>query len=108
MQNEHIEKLIDETLESINGAKRATPKPFLLTRINARLAEKNALANIWTRVGMILTSPAYAIAGILIILLINAIVISQVNTSSSQNSAGTKDEFAVNVVSIYDIENQEP
>lgn len=108
MQNKGIEKKVEETLESLNGMRRAAPPLFLLTRINAKIKERTELVNIWTMAGVILTRPMYTIAGILFIILINVIVISRINNSVPGNSTGSKDEFVVNVVSIYDIENLEP
>ena len=36
-KNEHINKLIEEALNSLDGAERATAKPYLFTRLNARM-----------------------------------------------------------------------
>ena len=109
MQKKSIEKLVDETINSFDGAERAAAKPFLLTRINAKLQADPQ--NVWTRAGSFLSSPRVALAGLLLILALNAaIIIRNTNEENSivQNTTAVKDEFAINVISIYDTENQEP
>jgi hypothetical protein len=40
-RDKHIEKKVEQTLHALDGMERARPKPFLYTRIKARL-EKGA------------------------------------------------------------------
>ena len=110
MQKQRIEKLVEETLNSFDGAKKAEPKPFLLTRVLARMQGQAEVQNIWARAGSFLSKPAVALAGLLLIVLVNAAIIMSNNddNSSVQNITSSKDEFAINVSSIYDNENQEP
>ena len=110
MQKHHIEKLVEETISSFDGVKRAEPKPFLLTRILARKRGEDAVQNIWTRAGSFLSKPAVAFAGLVLIVFVNAAIImsNSDDNSSVQNSTSSKDDFAINVISIYDNENQEP
>jgi hypothetical protein len=111
MQKSSIEKLVDETINSLNGAVRAEAKPFLLTRIYARMQNEAGLQNIWTRAAAFLTTPRVALAGLLLIVILNVTIIMQRSAGPAntvQNSTSAKDEFAINVVSIYDVENQEP
>ncbi len=113
MQKRDIEKLVEETLSSFDGAERASAKPFLLTRIFARMQNKDAAPNLWSRAGAFLSKPAVAFCGLLLILAVNAaIIISNVqsnnNNTAVQNTNMAKDDFAINVISIYDLENQEP
>jgi len=110
MQDRSIEKLVEQTIDSFDGTKRAEAKPFLLTRIFARMQNRSP-QNIWTKAGSLLSTPRVALAGLLVIILINATIIMQYMGSGSntaQNTATVKDEFAINMISIYDIENQEP
>jgi len=110
MQKRSIEKLVEETLDSLEGAKRAEAKPFLLTRVLAKINSGEETANAWTRISVFLSKPAVALAGLLLIILINAAIIFS-NTKDNeniQNINSSKDEFAVNVLSIYESENQEP
>ena len=111
MKKNSIEKLVEETINSFDGAERATAKPFLLTRINARMQNQPGAQNIWAKAGALLGTPRVALAGLLLILALNAtIIIKNTNTDNTivQNTTVAKDEFAINVISIYDIENQEP
>jgi hypothetical protein len=111
MQNSSIEKLVEETINSLDGTKRAEAKPFLLTRIFARMQNQDAPQNIWTKAGSFLSTPRVALAGLLLIIILNATIIMQYTGAignPAQNTTTAKDDFAINVISIYDIENQEP
>lgn len=111
MQKRDIEKLTDDTINSFDGANRAETKPFLLTRIYARMRSREAAQNIWMKAGSFLSTPRVALAGLALIIILNAAILIRHSNSDEnvvQNSNVVKDEFAMNVVSIYDIENQEP
>ena len=63
---------IDEILKSIDGIKKATPKPFLLTRVSARIKVANALPeNIWYKIAFYLKKPSVAFAAVILLVLIN-------------------------------------
>lgn len=106
--NKNIDKLIEETLDSVNDIKRAEAKPFLLTRINARM--NNGSASVWEKAVWIISRPAVAFAGLCLILLIN--VMAMMNTADAKrtdNITQSPDEYAYTSVStIYDIENTQP
>lgn len=109
MKEYNQEQLINETLESFTGSKRAAPGPFLLGRILARL-EQNAPESIWTRITAFISRPAVAFATIASVLLLNAGILwvkEAVPAATANTSSSTKDEFAVNTVSLYEFENQE-
>ena len=110
MQQQHIEKLIQETMDSFDGAERATTKPYLLTRILAGMKNQPDTQNAWTKMAAIISKPGIALTGLLLILLLNAAIIfgNTGNENPVQNLNTSKDEFAINVISIYDNENQEP
>lgn len=108
MQQQDIKKIVEETLCSFDGAKRAEAKPFLLTRIYARMQNQAGTQNAWTRIGSFLSKPAVAFGGLLLIIVLNVTVLVNGSNNNQQNSGTAKDEFAVNVISIYDFENQEP
>jgi hypothetical protein len=112
MDKSNIEKMVEETIQSIDGINRATPRPYLLTRLNARM-QQSVLQNNWTKLGSFLSRPGIALVGILLLLAVNVAIISSNNTIpdralAEQSGSELKDEFAINVVSIYDTENQEP
>lgn len=113
MHPKKIEQLVEETFSSLDGVKRAEAKPFLLTRVLARMqADEAGADNIWTKAGAFLSRPGVALAGLLLIVLMNAaIILSNVNgkrNNTVQSLSSAKDEFAINVISIYDTENLEP
>ena len=109
---ENIEKLIDEALNSVEGAGRAIPKPFLLTRINARL--NRATESNWERAGRFIARPVVVIAGLCLIITVNALVVStnrstvDDSTSVAEQQSTSPDEFSTTVARLYDIENIEP
>ena len=109
--NEHINKLIEEALGSVDDAQRATPKPFLLTRINARMSKGTETA--WEKAGRFITRPAVAFTGLCMVLLVNAIVIvsnksTTPTVAAEQMAQNTTDEFSYTVATIYDTDNTQP
>jgi uncharacterized protein YybS (DUF2232 family) len=112
MEHDDINKKVAASLESLDGISRATPAPFLLTRINAKLNSQEA-PNFWSRAGAILSRPKVAGIGMMVFLLMNIFVINSLKknntpTALTQGTSITRYDFAINVSSIYDIENQEP
>ena len=105
---------IEEILKSIDGIEKATVKPFLLTRVNARIKAANALPeNIWYRIAFYLKKPSVAFAAVLLLVLINIFVIKSNNQrrdleNTAKNKISQKYDFAINVSVLYDLENQEP
>ena len=110
-KNEHINKMIEEALNSADDIKLAEPKPFLLTRIQARM--NRGTESVWEKAGWLISRPAVAFTGLCLIVIINVVVmmnndsVSTVNTTDTlaQNST---DEFSSTVATIYDIENTQP
>ena len=110
--NDKINNRVTVTLESIHGITKATPKPFLLTRINASL-NKGQVQSGWSNIAFYLKKPAVAAFGILLVLLINIMVITARNNSFKRENitktlSPQKYDFAINVSVMYDSENQEP
>ena len=110
MEEDKINNKIKDVLASLDGSASAEPQPFLLTRIKARL-QKSAPASFWTTAFTFISRPLVAGFGVLLFLIVNVIIIFQNKNAdysniATQNSSAVKDEFAINVVSIYDIENQ--
>jgi hypothetical protein len=109
-KNEHINKLIDEALNSLDGAERAAPKPYLFTRLNARM--QNEPESSWDTVLKFISRPAIALAGLCLVITINAVVVSsnysrQTTTAADEQYAST-DEYNTSVAVLNDIENIEP
>ncbi|MEO7046223.1 MAG: hypothetical protein ABI091_13015 [Ferruginibacter sp.] len=107
MDDKKLDNRINETLNSFDGAEKATPAPYLMTRINARM-QKEGVPGFWANAFTIFSKPVFAIA-VLGLLILNMIVITQkqnTDTGASQNTTTTKYDFAINVSSMYDVENQ--
>lgn len=111
MSNE-MNNSINRILESVDGIAKASPKPFLLTRINAGI--KNVPTDtVWSQIAFYLKKPMVAAFAIVLVLLVNFIVISNRNKwmerdSITKSITPQKYDFAINVSVMYDIENQEP
>ena len=109
---ENIEKMIEEALNSLDGAGRAIPKPFLLTRINARLNKENESS--WERAGRFIARPVVVIAGLCLIIAVNALVVStnrstaDDTTNIADQQSSNTDDFSTTVATLYEIENTEP
>lgn len=110
-KQEKINKLVEEAMSSMDDAQRAEPKPYLLTRINARM-NKGAVS-VWERAGWLITRPAVAFTGLCVILLLNVLVVMNNKTSApasfaEQTTQAQADEFSYTAATIYDIDNTQP
>ena len=109
MPGHNIDQLAEDALNSLEGIRRAEPEPFFLTRLNARLRERNSI-NGWNKISLFLSRPLISLSILIIIILVNSFIIINGNRQLKQESENTsiiKDDFAISDVSIYDIENQE-
>ncbi len=99
---------IEKILNSLQGAEVAEPKPYLLTRVNAALAAREKPA-LWSQLVLLLQKPAIAFSLVAIILIFNFSFLFLKNNQASSSSALIQKtngvDFAINVNSIYDIEN---
>ena len=106
-----VEKVIEETLKCLDGIGRAEPKPFLITRINARLNKHKT--SVWEMATQFFVRPSVVIAGLGILIGINALVVG-VNklqtpaTAVADQLASTSDEFSTTTATLYEIDNIEP
>jgi hypothetical protein len=114
MKKETLDKMVEETMNRMDGAERAAPAPFLLTRIKARMANGQTQPSLWERAVFLLTRPTVAFAVLTTILLINFYIItSSINGNNNDNivqsTVGTSDEYTLNAESsLYDFENTQP
>jgi hypothetical protein len=114
MKNDkNIQEQIEEALNSIGGIKKATPKPYLLTRINGRL-NRQPKSN-WEKAAVFISRPYVMIVGLCLVIAINMGVIllttSYANKTIAERPANTitdDDEYAVSFASIDNVENPEP
>jgi hypothetical protein len=109
--NKNINRLVEDALESFDDAKRAEPKPYLLTRIHATM--NKGKESLWEKTSWFIARPAVAFTGLCIILLVNAVVIisnkSTDSTTVAEQTVQTQgDEFSYTVATIYDTDNTQP
>ncbi|HVT84805.1 MAG TPA: hypothetical protein VHD35_06365 [Chitinophagaceae bacterium] len=102
-----INSKTEEILNSLDGIRRATPQPFLHTRVMARLT-KDATSTLWEKMASLISRPAFAIATIALFLLINVAVVfhfsAKTSTNTQDESAIVSDnEYNLSVSSLYDI-----
>ena len=97
-------------MNSLDGAVHAKAKPYLLTRINARL--NRSKDNAWEKAGRFIARPAVAFTGLFLVIVINVLIIfnqgpaSYYSTTAEQQLSA--DEITVPVTTLFDTESPEP
>ncbi len=105
-----IEKRVEQTLNSLDGIQRASPQPWLFSRIKGRLMQQDD-KTVWGIIGSFLSKPVIAIAGLCLILMMNGFLLfnQQEETSSailiSQNDELLDSESLMASSSSFDYEN---
>ena len=90
--DKNIDRQIEEALSSFDNIQKASPKPFLLTRINAKL--NNKARNIWEKIAFFMSRPTVMLLGLTLVIATNLSVIF-IN-SSSKNKVN---EYAITSIS---------
>jgi len=105
-----IKKRVEQTLNSLDGIQRATPRPWLFSRIKRRLMQQDE-KTLWETTGSFLSKPLIAIAGLCVILMLNGyLLFNQEKKSSpatliSQNEVPLDSESLMASSSSFDYEN---
>lgn len=73
-REQQAEQWVNEALESIDGIGRATANPFLFTRIEERLRQRNSP---WEKLARFVARPAFALFVVLLFLSANFYVANQ-------------------------------
>jgi hypothetical protein len=109
---QQLEQQVEEALHALDGAEKAIPKPFLLTRIHARVHAKQE--TIWDKCLYFISRPAIAIIVVGIVIALNVLVVANGTktedafTDEVQNGfAADDEEVAANTLILYN-ENIEP
>ena len=111
MKKEFIHKKIDDTLASIDGIEKAMPRPFLFTRLEARM---NYEKSFWWKMSAFITKPSIAFICVCFVLIINVMVIfltsKSFKTSTTQQGSelAIADEYSQASTPAYDFENIKP
>jgi hypothetical protein len=100
---------IERTLNSLDGAGRATAGDFFFTRLQARLQQKGN--STWERVTGWIARPSVAITGLILILLLNGIIVvrqlKQDTPVTEQSSVQAfAEEYPLQTPAIYDIDDK--
>lgn len=109
--NENIDKRIDEALNSLDGTERATAKPYLFTRLHARMQRTNDSA--WDKSLRFISRPVVAMAILCVVIIVNGLAISR-NYNSKPAPVVPEEQYASvyeynnSVAVLDDIENTEP
>jgi hypothetical protein len=106
---EKIQQEIEQTLQCLDGVKRAESNPFLFTRIQARMAKKDGA---WERTFSFISKPIIAMAILLLVMAVNGWALlgsGSTNDNTNGDSANVSElanEYNV-VASVdnYDYEN---
>ena len=107
---EKIQQQIEQTLQSLDGVKRAQANPFLFTRIKARMNKK---ANGWEEgIFSFVSRPVIAVAILLLVMAVNGWALwgsdSSDTIGDTPNSLGSELATEYNTVASvnnYDYEN---
>jgi hypothetical protein len=115
MEKNKLAEFIDATINSMDGATKATPALFLLTRINARLLlTKEENNSMWERLRLFLSRPSVAFATLAFIILLNVLLYNYSSNHSGindpmQSLQAVADENPMsNASALFDIENFQP
>ncbi len=112
MNNKQQEQWIENALNSLDNAQSAEPKPFLYTRLYAKMTNKKE--SVWDFYLQFLSKPAIAFASICVVIAVNVLVISngykqQSQTIVEEGQYATLNDNDDDVPSIFnDNENIEP
>ncbi|MFN8250347.1 MAG: hypothetical protein U0V75_00600 [Ferruginibacter sp.] len=110
MNNDQLNKLVDDTLNSLDGVQPASPKPYLFTRLTARMQRKNDGA--WDSALRFISRPAVAMACVLLVVAINVMVFTMhrqnIIPANSEDPIAAIDGYNGTVSLLRDIENIEP
>ena len=100
----NTDKLVNETMDSLDGMQKASPGHFFFTRVQARLNNTNK--DVWERTLSFISRPAVVMATVIMILLIDVIALT--NSEPSDNMQAIEkaqvfdDEYDFSIATIYD------
>ena len=90
-QRNDIGKKVEEALNSLDGIQRATPQPWLFSRVKGRLIRQEE-KTMWETLGSFLSRPAIAIAGLCLILMLNGFLLFNQQKESSSTTVISQNE----------------
>ena len=104
-QKQHIDKLVEDTMNSLDDLKQASPGPYFFTRVHARLNRKQK--DVWEQTLSFLTRPAILTASVLAIILVDIIALTNLkstenNQASIEQAQVFAEEYDFTIATIYD------
>lgn len=105
---------VAEILNSLDGCAHATPAPYLLTRVMAKMAGSNEAQTIWSKLLNVITQPTIALGGLILIVMLNIFVYisydnsNNLNTATAIKTSAANEDFVVSMSAIYEVEHIEP
>jgi hypothetical protein len=107
-KQEKIKELVDKAFTSLDDIQKAEGKPFLLTRINAKMQPSTSTA--WDTALAFISKPLVAIACMAFIIAINVFVLSSNNKTinTTEDAYAIADDYSSSNIAINDFENIEP
>ena len=109
-QQHEINKLTEETLNSLEGLQKATPGPYFFTRVQARLNRNQK--DVWEKTFSFITRPAFLAASVLAIFLVDIIALTNLKSSENNQAAIEQaqvfaEEYDFTIATIYDYTKQD-
>ncbi len=109
MDNNNINKMVTDAMSSMDHAHKASPAPYLLTRINARMQNVGSKTGLAEKVLLFVTRPAVAFPALALVVVLNVWLFTQSfsekNTLAKEYKQVTDDYSLSSATSLFDIEN---
>ena len=104
-QKQDIDKLVEDTLSSLDGLQKASPGPYFFTRVNAHLNLKQK--DVWEQTLSFLTKPAVLAASVLAIILVDIVALTNLKSTENNQAAIEQaqvfaEEYDFTIATIYD------
>ena len=97
----------DGIYNSMNHARRATPSPFLLTRVLQSNADEKIYGS-WEMISYWLTKPVVAFTILFFVVTLNIVLIAGTGNAQYKRSDNANDYFTTSITSVYDVDNITP
>ena len=96
---EQIEREIDQTMESLDGLKRAEADPFFYTRLIARV--ENGQVGVWNQWMAYISRPAVSLGLLLLFLVMNGYLLLNKLSEDNEQTAQAPD-YAAQQITYFD------
>ncbi|RYF91256.1 MAG: hypothetical protein EOO03_01795 [Chitinophagaceae bacterium] len=108
MNSKNLDALVEETMDAMDGAEKASPAPFLLTRINAAL--KRQRSSLWERISVFISRPGIAVTAIVLLIAVNLVMYTYKKDSlPKQITITAADDYSmIAPEALFDFENNQP